>query len=409
MSRSAQVGGPLLCRQQPSRSDATPRGSAIARFSPEWSRGAIYPALWAPVAGSRGPRGRLPGPERFAACAFRRSLPEIVGRSMRRRGKRARQIALRDQRPKNRRIAGVRTRRFRQGGLPDNSRQQLRLIGQNVCPASQARRGGDPRGGAPSARPLVHAPPPAVRHGDAPEEVDPGLAPAFGRPGGLRWDFPFSATKSRFVGQVLLRRPSCAASRFARRDKTGLTHPKNLPLCAPGGTMTPASHPRQPGPHGPVSHKPRFHGRNPIIRSHDLPFRRGRRSSTPRGGGASRPRLPPRPHRALPAGRTNHRFRALDPPASRTHIPSECLKSGGGFKAPKRGCRHAPTASSGKTICPINPSQPVAGQPKKEAGPQARPICAKPEGSPWRICWPGTSPDTRPVRRAPQRDDPTSP
>lgn len=176
-----------------------------------------------------------------------------------------------------------------------------------------------------------------------------------------------------------------------------------------GGTMTPASHPRQPGPHGPVSHKPRFHGRNPIIRSHDLPFRRGRRSSTPRGGGASRPRLPPRPHRALPAGRTNHGFRALDPPASRTHIPSECLKSGGGFKAPKRGCRHAPTASSGKTICPINPSQPVAGQPKKEAGPQARPICAKPEGSPWRICWPGTSPDTRPVRRAPQRDDPTSP
>lgn len=51
----------------------------------------------------------------------------------------------------------------------------------------------------------------------------------------------------------------------------------------------------------------------------------------------------------LPAGRTNHRFRALDPPASRTHIPFECLKrgGGGGFKAPKRGCRHAPTASSG--------------------------------------------------------------
>lgn len=119
-----------------------------------------------------------------------------------------------------------------------------------MCPASQARKGGGGvRGGAPSARPrrparpLAHAPPPAVRHGDAPEEVDPGLALAFGRPGGLRWDFPFYATKSRFVGQVLPCRPSRAASRSARRGKTGLTHPKNLPLCTPGGTMTPASHP----------------------------------------------------------------------------------------------------------------------------------------------------------------------
>lgn len=113
----------------------------------------------------------------------------------------------------------------------------------------------------------------------------------------------------------------------------------------------------------------------------------------------------------LPAGRTNHRFRALDPPASRTHIPFECLKRrGGGGSKPRKGVadmRRRPRA--GQTICPINPKQPVAGQPKKEAGPQARPICAKPEGSPWRICWPGTSPDTRPVRRAPQRDDPTSP
>lgn len=56
--------------------------------------------------------------------------------------------------------------------------------------------------------------------------------------------------------------------------------------------------PRQPGPRGPVSHKPSFHGRNPIIRSHALPFRRGRRSSMPRGGGASRPRLPPCLHHA---------------------------------------------------------------------------------------------------------------
>lgn len=170
---------------------------------------------------------------------------------------------------------------------------------------AKPERAGGVRGGAPSARPrrparpLAHAPPPAVRHGDAPEEVDPGLALAFGRPGGLRWDFPFYATKSRFVGQVLPCRPSRAASRSARRGKTGLTHPKNLPLCTPGGTMTPASHPpRQPGPRGPVSHKPRFHGRNPIIRSHALPFRRGRRSSMPRGGGASRPRLPPCLHHA---------------------------------------------------------------------------------------------------------------
>lgn len=222
--------------------------------------------------------------------------------------------------------------------------------------AKPERAGGGVRGGAPSARPrrparpLAHAPPPAVRHGDAPEEVDPGLALAFGRPGGLRWDFPFYATKSRFVGQVLPCRPSRAASRSARRGKTGLTHPKNLPLCTPGGTMTPASHPPgSPGRAGPCP-------TNRVFMAEIQLFDRTPCRSVVGGGprcpaGAAPPAPAGRPASiTLPAGRTNHRFRALDPPASRTHIPFECLKrwgGGGGFKAPKRGCRHAPTASSG--------------------------------------------------------------
>lgn len=236
---------------------------------------------------------------------------------------------------------------------------------------AKPERAGGVRGGAPSARPrrparpLAHAPPPAVRHGDAPEEVDPGLALAFGRPGGLRWDFPFYATKSRFVGQVLPCRPSRAASRSARRGKTGLTHPKNLPLCTPGGTMTPASHPPpgSPGRAGPCP-------TNRVFMAEIQLFDRTPCRSVVGGGprcpaGAAPPAPACRPASiALPAGRTNHRFRALDPPASRTHIPFECLKrwGGGGDSKPRKGVadmRRRPRA--GQTICPINPKQPVAG------------------------------------------------
>lgn len=179
-------------------------------------------------------------------------------------------------------------------GLSDRMCVQLaKPEGAGVPWRSSFRPAPSPRP-APRARTAARRPP----RRRPPRRSTRDSHPPSGAPGGLRWDSPFYATKSRFVGQVLPRRPSCAASRSARRGKMGLTHPKNLLLCAPGGTMTPASHPRQPGPHGPVSHKPRFHGRNPFFRSHDLPFRRGRRSSMPRGGGASRPRLPSCLHRA---------------------------------------------------------------------------------------------------------------
>lgn len=239
-----------------------------------------------------------------------------------------------------------------------------------MCPASQARKGGGGvRGGAPSARPrrparpLAHAPPPAVRHGDAPEEVDPGLALAFGRPGGLRWDFPFYATKSRFVGQVLPCRPSRAASRSARRGKTGLTHPKNLPLCTPGGTMTLASHPPgSPGRAGPCPTNRVFMAEIQLFDHTPCRSVVGGGPRCPAGAAPPAPACRPASI-TLPAGRTNHRFRALDPPASRTHIPFECLKRwGGGDSKPRKGVadmRRRPRA--GQTICPINPKQPVAG------------------------------------------------
>lgn len=240
-----------------------------------------------------------------------------------------------------------------------------------MCPASQARKGG---GGpwrssfrpAPSPRPAPRARTAARR--------PPRRRPRGGRPG----------TRTR------LRAPRRPAMGFPV-----LCH--EIAFCGTGPALSPVPRrlpirpTRQNGPHPPQEPPalhPRWHddagvapppgspGRagpcptNRVFMAEIQLFDRTPCRSVVGGGprcpaGAAPPAPACRPASiTLPAGRTNHRFRALDPPASRTHIPFECLKrwGGGGDSKPRKGVadmRRRPRA--GQTICPINPKQPVAG------------------------------------------------